>query len=215
MNWRRIPKEKSKQPTSGSYKDWKELLAKEGFNQCVYCSIHEARFGGIRNFHVEHFRPKSKFKGLTNDINNLFYACAICNVFKSNDWHENDDELNFDRIFYPDPSKVDYKDLFKVGDNGFLKGNYLASKFLVEKLALNRPQLILDRYQCKIIHAMNSHLKQIRVMRDELVQLGFEGNKEAQYYLKKLINFHDDIVDLRLKINNSSPYRTKDTQKDG
>ena len=62
------PKEKTQQPTKGKYSDWKEILAEEGFNQCVYCAIPDACFGGIRNFHVEHYRPKSKFKKLENNI---------------------------------------------------------------------------------------------------------------------------------------------------
>lgn len=35
MNWKRIPKENSSQPSTGTYKDWKELLSVEGFHQCV------------------------------------------------------------------------------------------------------------------------------------------------------------------------------------
>lgn len=74
MNWKRIPKENSSQPSTGTYKDWKELLSVEGFHQCVYCSISEAEFGGIRNFHVEHYKPKSlpAFASLVNTYTNLF-----------------------------------------------------------------------------------------------------------------------------------------------
>jgi 5-methylcytosine-specific restriction endonuclease McrA len=105
MNWRRIPKEKTVQPKKGRYSDWKEILAEEGFNQCVYCAIPDACFGGIRNFHVEHYRPKSKFEKLENDIKNLFYACAICNTFKGDDW-PGEPEKDFFAPCYPDPSLI-------------------------------------------------------------------------------------------------------------
>jgi hypothetical protein len=72
MRWRRIPKEKYQAPQKGTYSDWKPQLAKEGFQQCVYCAVGEPAFGGFRNFHVEHYRPKKKFAQLENDYANLF-----------------------------------------------------------------------------------------------------------------------------------------------
>ncbi len=108
MKWKRVPKENCKQPTTGTYSDWKEILAEEGFHQCVYCAIPEPRFGGIRNFHVEHYRPKSlkRFQKLTNDIRNLYFACAICNTFKGDDWPAEPD-AQFHSHCFPDPSKTD------------------------------------------------------------------------------------------------------------
>src|SRR5688500_18636223 len=108
----RIPKEKTPPPESGTYQDWKALLADEGAHQCVYCAITEASFGGIRNFHVEHFRPKSLFQDLVNAFKNLFYACAICNVFKGDDWKEPCGEQH--HMGYLDPSVVDYSDILDV-----------------------------------------------------------------------------------------------------
>ena len=89
MKWFRIPKESSPLPKSGKYySDWKEDLSKEGKEQCVYCSVNINTFGGIRNFHVEHYRPKAKdkFPHLEHVYSNLFFACSICNGFKSDDW---------------------------------------------------------------------------------------------------------------------------------
>ena len=104
MNWKLVNKDPTTQPKRGTYSDWKEQIAQECYNQCVYCSIHESQFGGINNFHIDHFRPKSIFKNLENDICNLFYSCPICNRFKSDDWPN---EPNLDTISYPDPSNID------------------------------------------------------------------------------------------------------------
>src|SRR6266508_6339823 len=149
MIFRRIEKEKSKQPSRGTYKDddWKSQIAEECFHQCVYCSINEPRFGGIRNFHVEHYRPKSiaRFKHLENDIRNLFLACSICNCFKQADW-PNDPNKRLNIPCYPDPSTVDYSTIISMNVNNYkLRGEKLASRYVIERLFLNRPQLLLER----------------------------------------------------------------------
>jgi hypothetical protein len=142
MNWKLIIKDPHNQPAQGIYSDWKEQVAKECYFQCVYCSIHESQFGGVNNFQIDHYRPRSKFQKLENDICNLFYACPICNRFKSNDW-PNEPDIN--TISYPDPSKIDFCELFEIGDNFEINGKYNSSKYLVVRLFLNRAQLILER----------------------------------------------------------------------
>jgi collagenase-like PrtC family protease len=146
LNWKIIIKDKKNQPQTGSYPDWKEQIAEECYFQCIYCSIHEAQFGGIDHYHIEHYKPKSieRFKNLENDITNLFYSCPICNRFKSNDWPNDEHDLNI--ICYPNPTIHDYNNIFKLNINTFkIEGLYLSSKYIVERLYLNRPQLIYER----------------------------------------------------------------------
>ncbi len=145
MKWKRIPKEFAAQPSTGTYRDWKERLAAEADNHCVYCGIHSGGFGGLRNFHVEHYRPKSKFRELENDIQNLFFACCICNVFKSDSW-PNEPNGDHSNCCFPDPSAVDFTTLFEVDwSTGRIKGLFTATAFVEERLYLNRPQLINER----------------------------------------------------------------------
>lgn|SRR5574343_21001 len=147
MNWTIINKSETERPVSVTdYSDFKPYLRREAAERCVYCAINENPIGGYDHFHVEHFRPKSlsQFNHLLNDFENLFYACAICNRFKSNDW-PNDPVLDHSIISYPDPKDVDYNTLFFCQENGILGGNFVASKYMVEKLNLNRPQLINER----------------------------------------------------------------------
>lgn len=173
MNWRKIEKHVM-QPLEGCYKDWKTKIAEEGFHQCVYCSIHESLLGGIRNFHVEHYRPKSKkrFPHLINDIKNLFYACAICNSFKGDDW-PCDDVSDFTVHCYPDPSQTDYSEIFSVDmANGKILAHYPASAYILEKLYLNRPQLIYQRKISIMMDEVNAIIKYINGILDE----GEKGN---------------------------------------
>lgn len=147
MKWFRIAKELSKKPAKGKhYFDWKEYLSNEGKEQCVYCAININSFGGIRNFHVEHYRPKAadKFPALTHDISNLYFACSICNCFKGDDW-PCEPSKEFDILCYPDPSVVDYSSFLFVNENSFIDSKYLTGKYIIQKLFLNRPQLVLER----------------------------------------------------------------------
>lgn len=146
MKWFRIPKENSVKPAKGGYSDWKEPLSIEGREQCVYCSININSFGGIRNFHVEHYKPKAegKFPELKDEYSNLFFACAICNCFKSDDW-ENEPSEKLDNHAYPDPAKVDYSDFLFQDALHLVDSNHITGKYIVQKLFLNRPQLILER----------------------------------------------------------------------
>jgi len=146
MNWKLIIKDPAKQPLDGTYNNWKEQIAEECFHQCVYCSIHENPWGGIDHYHIDHFRPKSKseFNHLENDICNLFYACPVCNRFKSDDWPGEPD--NLDKICYPDPSKTDYKTLFQLNQTNYsISSVYKSGNYLIHRLFLNRPQLIYER----------------------------------------------------------------------
>lgn len=145
MIYRLIHKDPSTQPKTGTYSDWKPQISSECYNQCVYCTIHENKWGGLDNYHVEHFRPKSlsAFKHLENDICNLFLACPVCNRFKSDDWPA-DPDLSVPS--YPDPSVTDYSNIFYPNNTSFtISGSCISANYVIERLFLNRPQLIYER----------------------------------------------------------------------
>lgn len=143
MNWRLIDNPTRIQ-NAGEYTDWKQQISDDCFNQCVYCSIHENPWGGIDHYHIDHFRPHSKFPALKHTITNLYHACPVCNRFKSDDWPNEPDDLT--QICYPDPAVHNYIDLYEMDLSTFhLTGRYPASKYLVNRLFLNRAQLIYER----------------------------------------------------------------------
>jgi hypothetical protein len=133
------------QPSQGTWHQWKQAIADHCDGRCVYCAIPEARFGGIRNFHIEHFRPKVKFPNLENEIRNLYLACAICNVLKCDDWPD-EPAADHSLATYPDPFITDYNALFVISSRTHkVSSPTVAGKYLVEKVLLNRAQLILER----------------------------------------------------------------------
>jgi hypothetical protein len=159
MNYIKINNDSRIQPSVGVYSDWKEQIASDCFFQCVYCAIPESRWGGIDNYHIDHFKPQSIFDELTHIIINLFYACPICNRFKSKDWPSNSGDIN--AICYPNPSDFDYNDLFEIdGSNFKLKGKYTASIYLINRLYLNRPQLIFERREAALTDEANGLIRE-------------------------------------------------------
>lgn len=204
MKWRRIDKSSTPQPPSGTYSDWKPILAKEAHNQCVYCCISDAHFGGIRNFHVEHYRPKKKFPKLELVIGNLFYSCSICNVFKGDDWPNEPKPAAFDYIHYPDPSITDYAELFKVDlDTARIGGESLTARYLIEKLHLNRAQMLRNR---KLLLLAD----QLRVLKTRLTEAAKVAELEE---CRQVADMLGQIADLFHNLWTASPYEAGETQR--
>jgi uncharacterized protein (TIGR02646 family) len=87
---------KEKPPRQKKYQNYKTFLRKDFLYRCAYCLIHEAHYGGLRNFHVDHFRPKKRFPRLSLAYKNLYYACGLCNTFKGDAWpSESESEAGF------------------------------------------------------------------------------------------------------------------------
>lgn len=209
MNWKLIQKDVARKPQKGTYQDWKQQIAEEGYNQCVYCAIHESAMGGIRNFHVEHYHPKSLFKEEENDYLNLFYACPICNTFKSNDWPGEPDKDN-SVAAYPNPSQVDYSTLFDIDvSRGLIKGKNVAATYIQEKLFLNRPQLIILRRR--------DFLTQIAKIKVDEIRKTLESVKDNDLYRKYseiLIDLCIEFHTLLLKLNEIPHYKMEDVKRD-
>ena len=207
MKWKRIPKESSNQPATGKYSDWKQLLAEEGFHQCVYCALHDATFGE-RNFHVEHYKPKSirRFRHLEHIFSNLFYACPICNVFKSDSWPRAPKEDHSVEA-YPNPSKCDYSDLFDVVTRtGQIKGKFVASKFLIIRLHLNREQLITERRIFYNDERMRKLIAFFEANHTHLREKATQGDTKAMSFILRLSDLYKEMVTLHLKYRQTPTY---------
>lgn len=207
MNWRLVIKDPNKQPTRGTYSDWKEQIAEECYYQCVYCSIHEGQFGGINNYHLDHFRPKSLYRDLENNILNIFYACPICNRFKKDDWPAEPD-LNV--ISYPDPSIIDYSSLFNLRSDFQIEGKNNAANYLVIRLFLNRAQLIMERREEAVIRHVTDLISQIS---DLIERIGDWDLSDALIALKEVDKVKTAIMILYEDRRKIRPYKLKDIRK--
>lgn len=206
MNWKLVLKDSKNQPAGNDYTKWKEQIATECCNQCVYCAIHESPWGGIDHYHIDHYRPKSipKFKKYELDICNLFYACPVCNRFKSNDWPAEPD-MTLSIPCYPDPSKVDYSTIFNINNTDFnVHGENVAAIYVIERLYLNRPQLIYERRESKLNLDETFFRKSVFEM--------IRGIDDPNL-IKRVLNVIDKILDLIQSRKNIRPYTLSEIRK--
>jgi len=207
MEWKVIDKSSTKIPESGTYRDWKEILAEEGSHQCVYCCIHEAQFGGLRNFHVEHYRPKVKYPTLVNIFTNLFYACGICNLFKSDDWPADPSIDDFSYPHYPDPSKVNWSLLLNSYDHtGAITCDQVTGRYLIERLYLNRPQMIINRR----LRSLVEQISQVKSAFDELLTDTENVTKDQAIQIAKLLS---QLLQVFISMDSAIPYKNTDIQR--
>jgi len=211
MKWTIINKTLTARATSvAKYNDYRPEVRAEAKYKCVYCAIHENSLGGSDSFHIEHYKPKSKFSGLEKEFENLFYACAICNRFKSNDW-PNDPTTNHSTPSYPDPKSVNYNDLFKIDNQGVMRGNYVASKYMIEKVVLNRPQLINERKEQLIRSKIDKSINDIES------SLAILMTREKNELITELLyESFTEIADVTKFINNEkkiSKYRPSEIKR--
>lgn len=207
MNWKLIDKKKENQPTKGTYSDWKSLIAEECFYQCVYCSIHEAQFGGIDHFQIDHFKPQKKFPHLKDDILNLFYVCPICNRFKSDDWPG---EPDLNSISYIEPSKHNYSQIFQLKENFEIEGKYIAANYMIHRIYLNRAQLILERREFRLRKREIELRSTLNYLIEKVEKLDINTAFEA---LKKLRVAYDNLLTLEQRKRTISPYKLVDIRK--
>lgn len=203
MRWPNLVGKARFRPGRGSWSDWKEAIADYCESRCVYCAIHEGRFGGLRNFHVEHFRPKARFPEFENEIANLYLACAICNVLKSDDWPA-EPASDHSRLAYPDPGGCDYNAIFAIdaATHG-VTSKAVAGKYLIERILLNRPQLVLERRFAAMLKFFDEFESWVSRMLGEMTLT--EAKQTAQLLL--------EINGLTTSAIRARPYRTADTKR--
>ncbi len=133
-------------PRFGSYTAYKPLLRRDFLFRCAYCLIHEGHFGGLRNFHIDHFQPKGKFPDLTLKYANLYYSCSVCNTTKGEVWPSPKEVAA--GYSFADPCAVDpYEMHFRLDDDRKLRPNTKTGQYTIGHLRLNRRQLVNHRHR--------------------------------------------------------------------
>ena len=109
--------------------------------RCGYCGVRERDVGA--ELTVDHFHPGSK--GGADDPENWVYCCHACNEFKGNYWQPDSAR----RILHPfrDDLTIHYVER----DDGALQGLSETGTFHIERLHLNRKQLVEHRYERRLL----------------------------------------------------------------
>ena len=121
-----------------NYTSYKPHLRSDFGRRCGYCNDTDALCGGVRGFHIDHFRPQAPFSHLKNEYSNLVYACPYCNGSKSNDWPSGDENIAVlsDGSGYLDPCNIDFDQHFERYDHGHIRPKTPVAKYMYKKLKL-------------------------------------------------------------------------------
>ncbi|NTU79098.1 MAG: hypothetical protein HGA45_06805 [Chloroflexales bacterium] len=179
-------------PKLKNYKGYKKYLRKDFTYKCIFCAIHENEFGGYRNFHVEHHKPKSLFPGLITTYSNLTYSCCVCNVYKGVEW-PSDDPLA-DGVGFPDPCECDYDEQFSVNADGVVTGSTPIGKYLVETLHLNRKHITSIRRRRLLRKDMHDRIVNLVEETLAVIKNALENKELPEDYRKTLIMSKEAIT---------------------
>jgi len=160
-------------PELNPYQKYKSILANDFNKKCGYTDCNQLWFGGSNSFHIDHFKPKSKFPELSTKYSNLVYSCSYINISKSNDTSE-----------YLDPVNVDYNLHFFRDSNGniFPLDESDIAKYMYTKL-----KMYLKRYSVIFM------LDKIRIKMNE-VKILIEALEEEDNDKKRLIAVQGELA---------------------
>jgi hypothetical protein len=165
-----------------NYRQYKKPLAKDFQNRCGYTNCHHAWFGGITNFHTDHFKCKKLYPHLKNNYTNLVYSTSFVNIAKSDD----------DNDLYLDPCNVDFNLHFERDTHGNIlpKSDSPQAQYMYVKL-----KLYLKRYGiiAKLEYIYQAWLKNeeaIESITDEELKSKLLGcQKEVSYLFLKYYRY--------------------------
>lgn len=144
--------------------------------RCGHCGVAESSVGG--ELEVDHFHPQAA--GGSDDAKNLVYACTGCNRFKG-DYACAPDAPESLRLLQPGVDDLTTH-IFEQ-PHGDLVGLSARGWFHIQRLHLNRPQLV----EMRRLH---------RVMREQRVELS--RTREAEAHLRaENERLQDEISRLR------------------
>src|SRR5687767_8772810 len=124
-------------------KDELETLRRRFQFRCGYCGVSERDAGA--ELTVDHFQPRSQ-AGL-HESENWVYCCHACNEFKGNTWDPNSPR----RILHP--LRDDTSAHVVEEENGTLRSLTETGSFHIERLHLNRRQLVAYRHERRLLEA--------------------------------------------------------------
>lgn len=123
--------------------------------RCGYCGVSESSVGG--ELEVDHFCPQAA--GGSDDVENLVYACTACNRFKG-DYAPVPDAPESLRLLHPGVDDLPAHMYEQV--HGDLIGLTARGWFHIQRLHLNRPQLVEMRRLHRLMQEQRAELVRTR-----------------------------------------------------
>jgi HNH endonuclease len=154
---------RTQNPTLGKkYQFYKPFLRIDFEYRCSYCKNREVVEGGTKKFHIDHYKPQSKFPELINEYLNLFYCCSECNNAKKDFWPTILDHWMSRYIL--NPCIHDFEEHYNMKHPEW-RGYTRVALWNIEKLKLNSKRRIQFRQDeldvCEIIAKLNSQQEEL------------------------------------------------------
>ncbi|MGH7600334.1 MAG: HNH endonuclease [bacterium] len=140
---------------------------------CGYCGVHEDGTGATLT--IDHYRPRSCGGG--DDDENLVYCCPKCNEHKGPYWHETDPP----NICLLHPHYDDMTAHLHEDEGGQLAGLTPRGAFFVQRLRLNRPQLVAYRFRLRVEQKLHDEVDVLRQRVHELQRQVTELNEKIEF----------------------------------
>lgn len=116
-------------------------IIEQAGNRCGYCRAHQQHV--YETLQVEHIEPRAH--GGSNDIENLWLACSLCNRYKSDQTQGTDRETGR-RVRLFNPRRQRWKRHFHWSTDGTqIVGQTVCGRATVEALNLNSDLAVLVR----------------------------------------------------------------------
>ena len=145
---------------------------------CGYCGVHELDVGATLT--VDHHHPI--VHGGTNDDENLVYCCHRCNEHKASYWHEV--QIPHVRLLHPLEDNLTLH--LHEQQNYRLVGATPEGTFYIQRLRLNRSQLIEYRRRKEANQKMQNEIEALRQQIQDLQQELAQLNSSLQEILTEI-----------------------------
>lgn len=156
----------------------REALRRRFGFRCGYCSVSETDAGA--ELTVDHYQPRSQ--GGSDDPDNWVYSCHACNEFKADWWQP----ASRHRVLHPE--RDERARHLSEGDDGMLRPLTDTGAFHIERLRLNRDQLVAFRMERKrrevarasrqrILERLHGLASEVRRLANELERIGRRENE--------------------------------------
>lgn len=172
--------------TNYKHPDNKQALVDASFGKCMYC---ESKVKHIDFGDVEHIRPKSKYPHLEFEWSNLGFACAQCDVAKSDKHDETTPYIN--------PYEEEPEDFFiALGALLMQKLGNERGELTIKDIRLNRVELLEKRQTTiesmgkTIDRCMRTTSESLKKTALEVLILEYAKDKEYSFFIKTLFQLH-------------------------
>lgn len=172
-----------------NYSSYKLYLKNDFMERCGYCNGLDRWSGGSRYYHIDHFKPKKLYPELEVKYNNLVYACSVCNIFKKDNW--SDDEHNK----FLDPCDEDLNLYFSRDRYGRIIVKAPEGKYMYEKLKLYLPRHGVSWNLCRIrslLEEINEYFKMNPVQSQD--KKASDLMVKYRFLVDALFKYHDMLV---------------------